>query len=133
MKYESIPSLTSPSKRQNYIHIIKHRFFDLIYLLSLQWQTSFVTEFLIIIYQCIQLLTFPFNSKVINSIYIFTFITPISQFHLGKTQNISSHLVTYSNTPRYPTYSITTQKYTPFSSLVLCFYSYISYVLYRLH
>ena len=74
MKYESIPSLTSPSKRQNYIHIIKHRFFDLIYLLSLQWQTSFVTEFLIIIYQCIQLLTFPFNSKVINSIYIFTFI-----------------------------------------------------------
>ena len=78
MKYESIPSLTSPSKHQNCMRIIKHRFFDLIYLLSLQWQTSFVTEFLIITYQCIQLLTFPFNSKVINSIYIFTFITPIS-------------------------------------------------------
>ena len=32
---------------------------------------SFVREFLIITYQCIQLLTFPFNTKVINSIYIY--------------------------------------------------------------
>ena len=71
MKYESIPSLTSPSKPQNCIHIIKHRLFDLIYLLSLQWRASFVREFLIITYQCIQLLTFPFNTKVINSIYIY--------------------------------------------------------------
>ena len=74
MKYESISSLTSPSKHQNCFHIIKLRLFDLIYLLSLQWKATFVTECLIIIYQGIQLLTFPFNSKVINSIYIFTFI-----------------------------------------------------------
>lgn len=68
MKNDNIPSVSVKIIPKNIFAILKSRLFDLVYFLINHWKPTFTSETLFIIYQGIQLLTFPFNPKVFNYI-----------------------------------------------------------------
>ena len=74
MKNDNIPSLSVTLNPRNVFAMLKTRLFELVYFLINHWKPSFTSEILFIIYQGIQLLTFPFNPKVFY-LYIITSIS----------------------------------------------------------
>ena len=71
MKYDHIPSVSVSLLPRNIFAILKSRLFELVYFLINHWKPTFTSEIVFIVYQGVQLLTFPFNPKVF-SLYIIT-------------------------------------------------------------
>lgn len=64
MKYESLVKLILQSKNQSTFMKMKHKMFNLVYLLTLDFHPNLIIEIILIIFQIFQLLSFPINQKV---------------------------------------------------------------------
>lgn len=64
MKYESLVKLILQSKNQSIFMKMKHKMFNLVYLLTLDFHPNLIIEIILIIFQIFQLLSFPINQKV---------------------------------------------------------------------
>lgn len=64
MKYENLVKLILQSKNQSTFMKMKHKMFNLVYLLTLDFHPNLIIEIILIIFQIFQLLSFPINQKV---------------------------------------------------------------------
>ena len=64
MKYESLVKLILQSKNQSTFMKMKHKMFNLVYLLTLDFHPNLIIEIILIIFQIFQLLSFLINQKV---------------------------------------------------------------------
>ena len=64
MKYESLVKLILQSKNQSTFMKMKHKMFNLVYLLTLDFHPNLIIEIILIIFQIFPLLSFPINQKL---------------------------------------------------------------------
>ena len=88
MKYENSVKLILQSKNQSTFMKMKHKMFNLVYLLTLDFHPNLIIEIILIIFQIFQLLSFPINQKVkLLTIFIEIKISlnhPGSKIHITK-------------------------------------------------
>ena len=67
MKYETLTKLILKTKEESLLSKFKYKMFNLVYLLSLDYHSNATIEIISIVFQTLQLLSFPINEKVTNT------------------------------------------------------------------
>lgn len=64
MKYENLVKVILQTKNHSTFKKMKYKMFNLVYLLALDFHPNINIEIILIIFQLLQLLSFPINQKV---------------------------------------------------------------------